>query len=370
MASHPVAPAGLPDVIRVGIIGAAFAGHLHAEGMSATGRAEIAGVVATSASSRQAFVERWGGRGYATTIEMLEAERLDLVVLAMPNRFHCEATLEAAAHGVSVLCEKPLAMNLHEADLMVRACNEAGVHLLYAEQLCFAPRYVRVKELIDSGALGEIVQVQHWERHGGPHAAWFHDPQLSGGGVLLDMGCHGIEVARWLLGKPKVRSVHARLGIHKHLGGVVDDHAFVSIEFESGQLGLIDSSWAAPGGIDERIEVLGTHGSVVADLARGQSLLVYSDVGVGYAAEKVSQQTGWVHVSHEDARTWGWHAEDRHAIDVLEQRCQPVETGSDGRAVLEVVMAAYKSAAIGAEVPLPYETDDARPIEPWLTRRK
>lgn len=355
-------------MIRVGFVGAAFAAHLHAEGLAATGRVEVAGVVSASPAGRAAFVERWGGTGHATVADLLDAGPLDLLVLAMPNRFHCDATVAAAARGVHVLCEKPLAMNLAEADRMVAACEAAGVHLLYAEQLCFAPRYRRVKELIDSGALGDIVQIQHWERHGGPHASWFHDPALSGGGVLLDMGCHGIEVARWLLGKPAVRSVHARLGIHKHTAGVVDDHAHVTLEFHTGTLAVVDASWAAPGGIDERLEVLGTAGSVVADLARGQSLLVYSDTGVGDAAEKVTAHTGWVHVAHEEARTWGWYGEDAHAVAVLEGRCEPEETGGDGRAVLEVVMAAYRSAAIGAEVTLPYVSTAAVPIEPWLAR--
>lgn len=353
---------------RVGIVGAAFAGSLHAEAMVETGRARIAGVVATSPESRDGFAARWGCQAFATVESMLDAERLDLIVLAMPNRFHRDAALAAAARGVHVLCEKPLAMNMAEADEMVAACEAAGVHLLYAEQLCHAPRYVRVKELIDSGALGEVVQIQHWERHGGPHASWFHDPERSGGGVLLDMGCHGIEVIRWLLGKPPVHSVHARLAIAKHVHGVVDDHAHVSLLFEGGTLGVVDSSWAAPGGIDERLEVLGTRGSVTADLARGQSLLVYTDVGVDYAAEKVTQQTGWLWVSHEDARTWGWHHQATHALDVLDGRIRPVETGADGRAILEIVSAAYHSAATGLDQALPFVSSADYPIQPWLGR--
>ena len=141
---------------------------------------------------------------------MLEDARPDAITLAMPNRFHHDATLAAALAGVHVICEKPLAMNLVEADRMIEACRVAGVHLLYAEQLCFAPRYRKVRDLIRSGALGTIIQVQHHERHGGPHASWFHDPVLSGGGVLLDMGCHGIELTRWLLDRPAVAIVGAR----------------------------------------------------------------------------------------------------------------------------------------------------------------
>ena len=356
-------------MIRVGVVGAAFAGNLHAEGIVATGRAEIAGVVSATEPSRQRFAERWKCRPYADIASMFAAERLDAITLAMPNRFHLDAALAAAHAGVHVICEKPLAMNLRDADRMVRACREADVHLLYAEQLCFAPRYVKVRELVRSGALGDIVQVQHRERHGGPHARWFHDPVLSGGGVLLDMGCHGIELTRWLLDRPAITSVHARLGVYKHLEGVVDDHALVTLAFETGTLAVIDSSWAAPGGIDERLEVLGTGGSVTADLARGQAMLVYSDVGVGYAAEKVEQTSGWTFVAHEEARTWGWYGEMAHFVDCIEGRASPEVTGEDGRAVLEIVMAAYQSAAAGEVVRLPFASDANTPIEPWLHSR-
>jgi predicted dehydrogenase len=260
-------------------------------------------------------------------------------------------------------------MNLAEADEMLAACRTAGVHLLYGEQLCFAPRYRRVRELIRSGALGTIIQINHWERHGGPHARWFHDPAQSGGGVLLDMGCHGIEVARWLLDKEPVVAVSATLGRHKH-PGAVEDHALATLRFSSGATAVIDASWAAPGGIDERIEVLGTHGAVSVDLARGQSILAYSDVGVGYAAEKVDHERGWFFVSHDEAWVWGWHGQFRHVVDVLLGRVEPEETGHDGRAVLEVVMAAYRSAAERREIDLPYVSDDPVPITPWLGARR
>lgn len=356
-------------MIRVGVVGAGFAANLHAEGLVGTGRAELVGVVSASEPSRRAFAERWNCTPYVDISAMLEDARPDAITLAMPNRFHHDATLAAALAGIHVICEKPLAMNLVEADRMIEACRVAGVQLLYAEQLCFAPRYRKVRELIRSGALGTIIQVQHHERHGGPHASWFHDPVLSGGGVLLDMGCHGIELTRWLLDRPGVVSVHARLGIFKHREGVVDDHASVTLGFESGAIAVIDSSWAAPGGIDERLEVLGTKGSVSADLARGQAMLVYSDVGVGYAAEKVEQTTGWTFVAHDEARTWGWIGEMAHFVDCIEGRAEPEESGADGRSVLEIVSAAYQSAAEGQVVTLPFTSSAATPIEPWLRMR-
>jgi predicted dehydrogenase len=339
-------------VIRAAVIGAGFAAHLHAEALHATGRARVVGVCAPTPASRKAFADRLGATAYADVEALLDAEHPDVVTLALPNDGHEAAAMAAAARGIHVVCEKPLAPTLEAADRMLLACREAGVMLLYAEQLCFAPRYVRVRGLLHEGAFGRVVQVSHRERHGGPHAAWFRDRERSGGGVLLDMGCHGIEVARWLLHKEPVVSVHARTGTFRHEGADVEDHALVTLRFASGALAVVDASWAAPGGIDERLEVLGTHGTVTADLARGASLLVYSDAGVGYAAEKAEHTRGWSWVAPEEARTWGWHAEFTHFVACLEGRAAPVETGEDGRAVLEVVQAAYRSAAEGAEVAL------------------
>ena len=339
-------------MIRAGIAGAGFAASFHAEALTATRRAQVAAVCAPSAASREALAARHGATAYPTVEAMLDAERLDVVTLAMPNEHHLDAALAAAARGVHVICEKPLARTLDECDRMIAACRDAGVLLLYAEQLCFAPRYVRVRELVEAGAFGRLVQVQHRERHSGPHAAWFRDPARAGGGVLLDMGCHGIEVARWLLAREPVVSVHARLGRFTVPEDAVEDHAVVTLRFAGGTLAVIDASWAAPGGIDERLEVLGTHGSVVADLARGQSLNVYTDVGMDYASEKADHTRGWSWVAHDEARTWGWLGEFEHFVDCLEGRAEPVETGADGRAALEIVLAAYRSAAEGREIEL------------------
>ena len=119
--------------------------------------------------------------------------------------------LDAAAAGKHVICEKPLATNLEQATAMVEACKNAGVMLALAEQICFAPELVRVRELVRQNALGKVFHVHQRHQHGGPHSPWFFSREQAGGGVLMDMGCHSIEAARFVLDYPRALAVYARI---------------------------------------------------------------------------------------------------------------------------------------------------------------
>src|SRR5262249_53940913 len=116
----------------------------------------------------------------------------EVVDVCVPNFLHHRAVLAAARAGKHVIVEKPLALNLAEADEMIAACRKAGVKLCYAEELCFAPKYERVRKLVNEGAVGKIFQMRQCEKHSGPHSDWFYDVSKSGGGAIMDMGCHGI----------------------------------------------------------------------------------------------------------------------------------------------------------------------------------
>lgn len=350
-------------MIGTAIVGTGFAGHLHAESLLATGRAEIVAAVSRREAGNVAFTDRWGGRAYDNVTQMLAIERPQLVVVALPNRFHAEVAIAAAEHGSHVICEKPIAMSLREADAMIAACRRAGVQLLYGEELLFAPKYRRVKQLIDGGSLGSVFSISHHERHDGPHSNWFFEPESAGGGALLDMACHGIELCRWLKGRLPVESVNAVVGNFRHEASLVEDHAVVTLRFADGAIATVQGSWAVAGGIDERLEVIGADGSVVADLARGSAMLVHSQSGVGYAAEKAASGPGWAHVAYEEAWHWGWPQQLAHFIDCIEGRAEPDVTGVDGRATLEIVHAAYESARLGSVVRLPFESTAARPID-------
>src|SRR5204863_8210514 len=124
-------------------------------------------------------------------------------------------------------------MNLAEADRMSAACKSAGVKLMYAEELCFAPKYVRLKQLLDRGALGEPTLLKQSEKHDGPHAAHFWDVARSGGGVTMDMGCHAIAFFRWMLGGRQVRSIYAQMDTQVHGAKTAgDDNAILILDFD------------------------------------------------------------------------------------------------------------------------------------------
>ena len=289
-----------------------------------------------------------------------------MVALGIPNDLHCPVVLEAAAAGKHIVVEKPLCLNLAEADRMIAACREANVKLMYAEELCFAPKYVRLKGLLDSGALGKPTLIKQSEKHDGPHAAHFWDVNRSGGGVTMDMGCHAIQFFRWMLGGQAIKSVYAQMSTLVHGDKTRgDDNAILILEFADGVTCVAEESWSKLGGMDDRAEVYGSDGVAYADLLHGNAIETYSRTGYDYAVEKSGSTKGWTFTMYEENWNYGFHAEMAHFVDCVQNDKQPLVTGDDGRAVLEAVFAAYESARTGSKVSLPFSTDAERPIELW-----
>jgi predicted dehydrogenase len=249
---------------------------------------------------------------------------------------------------------------------MIEACRAAGTKLMYAEELCFAPKYVRMKKLLDDGALGQPTLIKQAEKHDGPHAPHFWDVERSGGGVTMDMGCHAIEFFRWMVGKRPIQSVYAQMGTLVHKDKTQgEDNAVILVEFEGGCVGLAEESWTKLGGMDDRAEVYGSKGVAYADLLRGNSIHTYSLPGYDYAVEKAGTTIGWSFTIYEEAWNYGFPQEMAHFVDCVANDKPPKETGDDGRVVLEAIFAAYESARTGRKLPLPFRTDAAKPFDLW-----
>ncbi|MHB8519825.1 MAG: Gfo/Idh/MocA family protein [Limisphaerales bacterium] len=356
---------------KVALLGAGFIADIHIESYHRfVPDAEVVAVYSRTFQRAEAFARKHGiPRWFGDLAEAITESGCDVVDVCVPNFLHTRAVATAAQAGKHVIIEKPLCLTLEEADEMIAVCREHKCKLMYAEELCFAPKYERVRKLVHEGAIGRVYQMRQCEKHSGPHSDWFYDINQSGGGVLMDMGCHGLAWFRWMLGgRPRAVSVQAQMQtglIHKgRTRG--EENSIVIVEFEGGALGIVENSWAKHGGMDDRIEVHGTGGVCYADLFLGNSALTYSEKGYGYAMEKAGATQGWTFTVFEEAFNQGYPQELKHFIECVRDDKQPLVTGDDGKAVLELIYAAYQSARTGQKVALPFHAKVSKPVDLWL----
>jgi myo-inositol 2-dehydrogenase/D-chiro-inositol 1-dehydrogenase len=329
--------------------------------LAALARAGGARVVAVASRTRTAAEklarETAGAKAY--TFDELPALLADadvrLVCVNSPNRLHAAQALAALEAGKDVVVEKPLCLTLDEADSLCAAARRHGRMLGYAENLCFAPLYRRARELLREGAVGRVLWARQVEKHAGPYSPWFFDRVEAGGGALLDMGCHGIEALRFVFDRPEVRAVSAKLATVLHAERTqLDDDAVVRLELASGATLVSESSWAVQSGMQSTLEVHGSDGTLSLDL-------------IGETGLHIAKRDGAVsRPSVDPLLEHGYVGELAHFVAAAGGA--PVEeSGEDGRAVLEILLAAYASAGEGGrEVPLPFRpTGVTRPIDLW-----
>lgn len=360
--------------VKVGIIGSQFQADIHAESFRLMpDEAEVVAVASPTPGNARQFAERHKlPRWFSDYRQLLAEPDIEMVTIAAPNALHAEMTVAAAKAGKHVVCEKPLCMTMEEADVMIDVCREKGVLLMYAEELFFTPKYVKAKRMADDGAFGKLYLVKQSEKHFGPHAPWFWDVSRSGGGVMMDMGCHGIAFCYWFLGRPKIQSITCHLGTYVHADKTQgDDEAICILDFANGAKGVVEDSWARRGGMEDRIEVFGEGGLTVADLHMGNALPTYSEYGYGYAVEKAPTTRGWTWPVFEELWNYGFPQEMHHFARCVRGKESPQATGEDGRVVQEALFAAYHSAGVGARVAMPFDARGVqRPIDLWLKHRK
>src|SRR5258706_8982797 len=357
----------MSEKVEIGLIGSGFISAIHAEALKSCADARLVGVASPTLGKAEAFAKHHGIQHHFTDYRrLLELKEIDLVFVGAPNDVHCQITLDAAAAGKHIVLEKPMCLNLAEADRMLAACRQAKIKFMYAEELCFAPKYMRIKQLLDSGALVQPVLLKQSEKHNGPHAPHFWDVNRSGGGVTMDMGCHAIEFFRWMLGRAPIKSVYAQMGTQVHKAKTQgDDNSILILEFADGVVAMGEESWTKLGGMDDRAEVHGSKGVAYADLLHGNSIETYSTVGYDYAVEKAGSTVGWSFTIYEEIWNYGFVHEMAHFVDCVKNDTKPLVTGDDARVVMEVLFAAYESAGTGCKVNLPFRTDAAKPFDLW-----
>lgn len=332
--------------VRIAILGSGFVADMYMQGLREVPGQQVVVNVSHTPDRARAFTDRWGIADHTTDMAAAVGRPdVDLVLIALPNDLHLEATRIVARAKKHVVCTKPLARTGAEAREMLRLVEDAGVLHGYAETEVFSPAVMRVRQLIDAGGIGRIFTMRSREAHSGPHAPHFWDPARSGGGALMDMGCHMIEAFRYFLGKDDALvECIAWGGLLVHGDKTTaEDNAVAMMKFASGALGVAEVSWAALGGMDLRNEVYGDRGAGFTDVTRGTPVRAFTLGAAGYVMEKADAETGWVFPVPDEARVYGYHEEMRHFVECVARGQRPRETFADGCVVNSAIDACYRS---------------------------
>lgn len=239
---------------------------------------------------------------------------------------------------------RPLGRNAAEAKAMLRAVERAGVFNGYLEDLAYTPKTLESIESIKNGALGKVLWTRSRETHPGPHSDWFWDPERSGGGVIIDMGCHCIEIGRNFVGKD-IKPVEVMCWADTQVHPIeAEDHAIGLVRYENGAIGQFEVSWTFRGGMDVRDEISGTDGTIWLDHFLRTGFEMFTSVGRGgYVAEKAEGETGWLFPVGDEVHEMGYMHMFTDMFDAMDNNKVPMETFYDGYIVNAIMDACYCS---------------------------
>jgi predicted dehydrogenase len=329
------------------MLGTGFIGDFYTRALTGGRSREQVRVVYSRTEERgAAFRERWGIPKSTTDLKhAIEHPDTDVVIVGLPNHLHEEAVRLVAQAGKAVLCTKPLARTVEEAHRILQSVEASGVFAGYLEDLCYTPKTLTSVAAVRDGAIGDVTWVRSRETHPGPHSAWFWDGRLTGGGAIVDLGCHCIEVIRNFVGKGN-RPVEVMCWTDTFVHPIEDeDNAIALIRFESGAIGQFEVSWTFRGGMDLRDEVAGTDGTIWLNhfLRTGLEMFTAGGSG-GYVAEKAESEKGWLFPVGDEVAELGYINMFADMFDAIDEGRDPQESFYDGYVVNAIMDACYRSA--------------------------
>lgn len=329
-------------MLGTGLIGDFYTKCLHEQ----RGRDSVGCIYSRTEERAKAFATRWNIPHYETDMKKaIEHPDTDVVVIGLPNDLHLPAVEMAAAAGKAVLCTKPLGRTAVEGKKMLDIVEKAGVFHGYLEDLAYTPKALKSLETIKAGALGKILWVRSREAHPGPHSDWFWDLNIAGGGAIVDLGCHCIEIARNYIGKD-IRPVEVMCWADTLVKPIeAEDNAIGLVRYENGAIGQFEVSWSFRGGMDLRDEISGDKGIIRLDHFLRTGFDVFTDgTSSGYIAEKAESNSGWLFPVGDEVNELGYNHMFTDMLDALDNGTEPMESFYDGYIVNAVMDAAYKSA--------------------------
>lgn len=333
--------------MNIAMLGSGFIARFYATSLHAQRRIDRVTVVySRNKDNAQRFAKDYGFQDFTDDMEeAINHSSVDVVVISLPNHLHEEAVAACAKAKKHVLCTKPLGRTAAEAKRMLDLVEEAGIFAGYLEDLCYTPKFLKSLESIKSGSLGRVLWTKSREAHPGPHSDWFWDKEKSGGGAMIDLGCHCIEIGRNYIGK-KVKPIEVMCWADTQVHPIeAEDHAIGLIKYANGAISQFEVSWCFRGGMDLRDEVMGTEGTVwINNFLRTGFETFTTGGGDGYVAEKTEVNKGWLFPVGDEAHELGYPNMFTDMFSALEEKREPLETFYDGYVVNAILDAAYKSA--------------------------
>lgn len=333
----------MENEVRICLIGTGRAGMIHAKNFSR--RVNYARMEAVSdvvkESAGRAAKELGVTKLYTDFHDALNDPDIDAVVIATPTKFHCEIAVAAAEAGKHIFCEKPMAMTTDECQTMIDAANRHHVKLQLGFMRRFDASFLRAKELIDSGAIGEVVTIKS-KTHGPstPHE-WMYDISKSNG-PLAEVNSHDIDSLRWFA-KSEAESLYAIAGNYrcpdaKETWPDFYDTVLMNVRMKNGVLGNIDGAQGVQYGYDSQVDILGVNGCITIGGLQDKTTLLYTPQG---------QMVGDVVKSWMNLFAEAYIAEDESFISCILNDTEPKAGGIDGKMAVAMVTAGNESITTG-----------------------
>jgi predicted dehydrogenase len=343
--------------IRWGVIGSGGIARRRTipEGIMTAANAELAAVYDVNPSANAAVAKQFNAAA-ASSVEELLGMDVDAVYIASPANLHCVQTLAAAKGGKHVLCEKPLGLTAGEAEIMMKACEKAGVTLGTAFMMRFQTQHQEALRLIRAGALGKPVygraQLSCW--YPPMEGSWRQDPVLGGGGSLMDMGGHCIDLLEMFFGGVKKVSCFINNGVHAYRS---EDSAVVTLFFENGAMATVDAFFCIPDNSSKNVlELYGSKGSILAKGTIGQGdageMTAFIEGGsAGYDAKQSRGADAAIVIAPPPMNTYRMEIEE-FSQALIEKRA-PSNNADQGLQSQRLLAACYESARTGVAVGCP-----------------
>ncbi len=323
-------------MVRVAICGAGGLGGNHAGNFDAMPGAEVTMVYDVDEDAARELADAVAARPAEKEAD-LWGDDVDVVVITTPTPFHHYYTLKAAEAGKHIFCEKPMCRTMEQGEEMLEAVREAGVKFMVGHVLRFFPEYVLARALIQDGEIGDVAIARTSRINtlpGGPDS-WFANYEMSGG-VTLDMTIHDFDWLLWTFGPAeRVYSV----GVPNHMPPL--DYGLTTIRFESGTIAHCEGSWADLGQFRTHFDIAGSDGLIRHSSTENSTLTVQRRGG--------AEDRAAVQVPESPAAVSPYMLEDQHFIDCIVNNEEPMITGEEALAAVEVALAAMESNEAGGK---------------------